>query len=134
MLEFDLQSNYSGAEACFSWLKKQRLQRMVSYTLYNMVEALSFYFVLFSAPNAEMIFTVISLVFSCEYQPAHFLASLHIMFALFVVTMLSNCMLFITYSSSQSLGRSVGKVSILQSFEPCKLVSICFSISFSDFT
>ena len=74
---------------------------MVSYTVihYRKVEALSIYFVLFSAPNAEMIFTVISLVFSCEYQPAHFLASLHIMFALFVVTMLSNCMIFISYAS-----------------------------------
>ena len=42
---------------------------MVSYTLlYIVVEALSIYVVLFSAPNAEMIFTVISLVFSCEYH------------------------------------------------------------------
>ena len=53
---------------------------MVSYTVihYRKVEALSIYFVLFSARNAEMIFTVISLVFSCEYNPACFLASLHI--------------------------------------------------------
>ena len=78
-LEVGLQLIYSGVEACFSWLKKPRLQRMVSFIHVPMWwRLLSIYFVLFSDPNAEMIFTVISLVFSCEYQPVPFLTSLHI--------------------------------------------------------